>query len=77
MKLAICVVSWTVFFENSFNAPESYRLGYLFQFVSGTCYERVKEETRAMQKIITEKLGLNPVDKEVIVLYDGEKDKVR
>lgn len=30
-----------------------------------------------MQTAIVEKLGLDPVDKEVVVLYDGEKDKVR
>lgn len=33
-------------------------------------------ETREMQKKITEKLGLNPVESEVVVLYDGERDKV-
>lgn len=34
------------------------------------------EETKEMQKKIEEKLGLNPVEKEVVVLYDGERDKV-
>lgn len=33
-------------------------------------------ETREMQKKIAEKLGLNPVESEVVVLYDGERDKV-
>lgn len=28
-----------------------------------------------MQDAIQEKLQLNPVDKEVVVLYDGEKDE--
>lgn len=34
------------------------------------------EETKEMQKKIVEKLALNPVEKEVVVLYDGERDKV-
>lgn len=29
-----------------------------------------------MQSKIEEKIGLNPADKEVVVLYDGEKDKM-
>lgn len=33
-------------------------------------------ETKEMQKKIAEKLGLNPVENEVVVLYDGERDKV-
>lgn len=49
---------------------------FIIIFFSATCYKRVIEETRAMQKSIIEKLGLDPFDKEVIVLYDGEKDKV-
>ncbi|XP_055321630.1 39S ribosomal protein L32, mitochondrial [Sitodiplosis mosellana] len=39
------------------------------------CYKRVMDETQQMQQIIEEKLGLNPDDKEVVVLYDGERDK--
>uniref|UniRef100_A0A0K8TSF4 Large ribosomal subunit protein bL32m n=1 Tax=Tabanus bromius TaxID=304241 RepID=A0A0K8TSF4_TABBR len=39
------------------------------------CYEEVRKETELMQEKIQEELGLNPVDKEVIVLYDGEKDQ--
>lgn len=34
------------------------------------------EETKLMNDQIHDKLGLNPDDKEVVVLYDGEKDKV-
>lgn len=34
-------------------------------------------ETREMQKKIADKLGLNPVESEVVVLYDGERDKVK
>lgn len=33
-------------------------------------------ETKEMQTKIAEKLGLNPVESEVVVLYDGERDKV-
>ncbi|XP_031633494.1 39S ribosomal protein L32, mitochondrial [Contarinia nasturtii] len=39
------------------------------------CYQRVMDETKEMQTKIEEKLGLNPVEQEVVVLYDGEKDK--
>lgn len=34
------------------------------------------DETQQMQKKIEEKLGLAPDEKEVVVLYDGERDKV-
>lgn len=34
------------------------------------------DETQQMQDKIANDLGLNPVDSEVVVLYDGEKDKV-
>lgn len=33
-------------------------------------------ETKEMQDRIEEKIGLNPDDKSVVVLYDGERDKV-
>lgn len=36
---------------------------------------KVKEETEAMQEAIQNELKLDPVDKEIVVLYDGEKDK--
>ena len=49
-----------------------------FFLLAAHCYEKVKEETRQMSEKITETLGLNPVDQEVVVLYDGEKnEKVR
>lgn len=35
----------------------------------------MKAETEAMQEEIQRELKLDPVDKEVVVLYDGEKDK--
>ncbi|XP_026482066.1 39S ribosomal protein L32, mitochondrial-like [Ctenocephalides felis] len=37
------------------------------------CYDKVKIETQEMQDKIVNDLGLNPDDKEVVVLYDGEK----
>lgn len=43
--------------------------------LSATCYLKVKEETEAMQEAIQAELKLAPVDKEVVVLYNGEKDK--
>ncbi|KAJ8870675.1 hypothetical protein PR048_029699 [Dryococelus australis] len=36
------------------------------------CYEKIREETEAIQKKIQEELGLTPVEQEVIVLYEGE-----
>ncbi|XP_033211882.1 39S ribosomal protein L32, mitochondrial [Belonocnema kinseyi] len=42
------------------------------------CYGRIKEETTKMQEAIVQNLGLDPVEKEVIVLYEGEKvDKTK
>ncbi|TMW50639.1 hypothetical protein DOY81_004298 [Sarcophaga bullata] len=37
------------------------------------CYNKVREETKQMQDKIQEKLGLNPVEQEVVVLYEGER----
>ncbi|KAK0093187.1 hypothetical protein PV326_014122 [Microctonus aethiopoides] len=36
------------------------------------CYTRVKVETEEMQKVIVDTLSLKPVEKEVVVLYEGE-----
>lgn len=33
------------------------------------------DETKAMQDKIQENLGLEPVEKEVVVIYNGEKDE--
>lgn len=38
-----------------------------------TCYKKVIEETKAMQEAIQNELQLEPVEKEVVVLYEGEK----
>lgn len=49
----------------------------MFLLFLGHCYNKVKAETEEMQNAIEEGLGLNPVDKDVVVLYDGEKsDKI-
>ncbi|KAI4460031.1 39s ribosomal protein l32 mitochondrial [Holotrichia oblita] len=40
-----------------------------------SCYKRVIDETKAMQDKIQEELKLSPVENEVVVLYDGEKDE--
>ncbi|GJQ82017.1 mRpL32 [Trypoxylus dichotomus] len=40
-----------------------------------SCYKQVIEETKAMQDKIQEELQLNPVENEVVILYDGEKDE--
>ncbi|KAJ3665595.1 hypothetical protein Zmor_001086 [Zophobas morio] len=39
-----------------------------------TCYKKVIEETKVMQDAIQQELQLSPVEKEVVVLYEGEKD---
>ncbi|XP_011313045.1 39S ribosomal protein L32, mitochondrial [Fopius arisanus] len=38
------------------------------------CYSRVKAETKEIQEAITQNLGLEPVEQNVIVLYEGEKE---
>lgn len=45
-----------------------------FYKYKGHCYEKVKLETKEMQDVIQKELGLSPVEQDVIVLYDGEKD---
>lgn len=47
---------------------------HLFLFAA-TCYKTVIEETTAMQETIQNELKLEPVENEVIVLYDGEKEQ--
>ncbi|KAH8326843.1 hypothetical protein KR067_013095 [Drosophila pandora] len=37
------------------------------------CYQKVLKETQLMQEKIQDELGLDAVEKEVIVLYEGEK----
>lgn len=52
------------------NCGSNYEAGHL----CAHCYEKVKIETKEMQDTIQEKLGLSPVEEEVIVIYEGEKD---
>jgi large subunit ribosomal protein L32 len=42
-------------------------------FLAAHCYAKVRTETEAMQSAIQAELGLNPVEQEVVVLYEGEK----
>lgn len=46
-----------------------------FYIFLASCYKRVIDETKAMQDKIQEELKLSPVENEVVVLYDGEKDE--
>lgn len=39
-----------------------------------TCYKKVIDETKCMQEAIQNELKLEPVEKEIVVLYDNEKD---
>ncbi|XP_050087235.1 39S ribosomal protein L32, mitochondrial-like [Anopheles aquasalis] len=40
-----------------------------------TCYRQVRTETEQMQEKIQQELQLDPVDREVVVLYASEKDE--
>lgn len=40
-----------------------------------TCYGKVRAETEEIQKRIKEELGLSPVEQDVVVLYQGEKEQ--
>ncbi|XP_061400636.1 large ribosomal subunit protein bL32m [Musca vetustissima] len=37
------------------------------------CYNKVRDETKQMQDKIQEQLGLNPIEQDVVVLYEGER----
>jgi large subunit ribosomal protein L32 len=39
------------------------------------CYEKTRLETEKIKEKIQQELKLDPVDKEVVVLYDGEKSE--
>lgn len=39
------------------------------------CYKKVMDETKAIQEKILDKLKLNPIEHDVVVLYEGEKEK--
>lgn len=46
-----------------------------FFIFTAFCYQKVKVETEEIQDRIIKELGLNPVEQDVIVLYDNEKDQ--
>ena len=46
-----------------------------FPSISANCYEKVKTETSAMQEKMVQELGINPVEKEVVIVYQGEKQE--
>lgn len=39
------------------------------------CYDKVRKETESIKDKIMKKLKLSPVDSEVVVLYEGEKQE--
>lgn len=45
--------------------------------VCGNCWKRVREETEAMQETIQKELKLEPVEKEVIVLYTDDNPQIK
>ncbi|XP_076629959.1 mitochondrial ribosomal protein L32 [Colletes latitarsis] len=59
------------------NILECNKCGHNYEagLLCGHCYEIVKQETLEMQTAIQQELGLSPVEQDVIVLYEGEKDK--
>lgn len=52
-------------------------MGFYYYFrnypISAHCYRRAEKETELMNEEIKKQLGLEPCDKDVVVLYDGEK----
>ncbi|GFU60573.1 39S ribosomal protein L32, mitochondrial [Nephila pilipes] len=40
--------------------------------VCGNCYEKVKSETKFMQDAVMKELKLDPIDKEVVILYEND-----
>ncbi|CAD7077551.1 unnamed protein product [Hermetia illucens] len=61
-------VNWNIRTCN--NCGKDYEAGTLCPH----CYEKVKKETEEIQTKIQEELKLDPVEKDVVILYDGEKD---
>ncbi|XP_076758701.1 mitochondrial ribosomal protein L32 [Xylocopa sonorina] len=50
---------------------------YEARTLCGYCYEIVKKETEEMQEAIQNSLGLTPIEQNVIVLYEGEKENLK
>jgi hypothetical protein len=44
-------------------------------FFSANCYSKVKAETTVLQEQMIQELGIKPVEKEVAILYQGEKNQ--
>nr|XP_031829442.1 39S ribosomal protein L32, mitochondrial [Nomia melanderi] len=55
------------------------RCGHHYEagLLCGYCYEIVKTETKEMMEAIKKELGIEPVEQNVIVLYEGEKEKLK
>uniref|UniRef100_V5HTQ4 Large ribosomal subunit protein bL32m n=1 Tax=Ixodes ricinus TaxID=34613 RepID=V5HTQ4_IXORI len=45
---------------------------HLQHTICGHCYEKVKLETQQLQEAVQQKLGLQPVEREVALVYQGE-----
>uniref|UniRef100_A0A4D5RNB5 Large ribosomal subunit protein bL32m n=1 Tax=Ixodes scapularis TaxID=6945 RepID=A0A4D5RNB5_IXOSC len=45
---------------------------HLRHTICGHCYEKVKLETQQLQEAVQQKLGLQPVEREVALVYQGE-----
>lgn len=48
---------------------------YIIFNIAAHCYDKVRQETKQMQDKIQQQLGLNPIEQEVVVLYEGEKNE--
>ncbi|KAG8193292.1 hypothetical protein JTE90_003779 [Oedothorax gibbosus] len=46
---------------------------HLVHTVCGNCYEKVKEETKYMQEAVFKELKLDPINKEVVILYENDR----
>ena len=44
-------------------------------FISANCYAKIKAETTVIQEQMVKEQGLSPIDKEVVIMYDGEKQQ--
>jgi hypothetical protein len=42
---------------------------------TANCYSKVKAETTILQEQMIKELGIKPVEKEVAILYQGEKNQ--
>ncbi|KAF0305948.1 39S ribosomal protein L32, mitochondrial [Amphibalanus amphitrite] len=49
---------------------------YLPGMLCMTCYNRVKSETEELQKAVAQQQGLTPPDREVAIVYRGEREAI-